>query len=134
MYIITTTTQVYDGWTNWTISEFTLWGVMDFPLFFLPSAYLLSRSLRYSVVAGTACMFVGSVLRCLPLLFPSVGHFTLLCHLGGFINAIGGPIAMAAPIQISAAWFPPNERTRATSISQMFNALGVMSLIYLVLL
>ena len=125
MYIITTTTQVYDGWTNWTISEFTLWGVMDFPLFFLPSAYLLSRSLRYSVVAGTACMFVGSVLRCLPLLFPSVGHFTLLCHLGGFINAIGGPIAMAAPIQISAAWFPPNERTRATSISQMFNALGV---------
>ena len=70
-------------------------------------------------------MFVGSVLRCLPLWFPSIGHFTLLCHLGGFINAIGGPIAMAAPIQISAAWFPPNERTRATSISQMFNALGV---------
>ena len=32
---------------------------------------------------------------------------------------------MAAPIQISAAWFPPNERTRATGISQMANALGV---------
>ena len=59
---------------------------------------------------------------------------------GSFINAIGGPIAMGAPIQISAAWFPPHvslllfhfklkthvqERTRATSIGQMFNALGV---------
>ena len=45
---------------------------------------------------------------------------------------------MGAPIQISAAWFPPHvcrfsklspkkfqERTRATSIGQMFNALGV---------
>ena len=59
---------------------------------------------------------------------------------GAIINAIGGPIAMGAPIQISAAWFPPHvsclpshfqldihvqERTRATSIGQMFNALGV---------
>ena len=32
---------------------------------------------------------------------------------------------MAAPIQISAAWFPPHQRTTATSVSQMFNALGV---------
>ena len=32
---------------------------------------------------------------------------------------------MGAPIQISATWFPPHERTRATSIGQMFNALGV---------
>ena len=32
---------------------------------------------------------------------------------------------MSAPIQISASWFPPHERTRATSIGQMFNALGV---------
>ena len=32
---------------------------------------------------------------------------------------------MSAPITISAHWFPPNERTRATSIGQMFNALGV---------
>ena len=34
-------------------------------------------------------------------------------------------MAMSAPMTISALWFPPNERTRATSIGQMFNALGV---------
>ena len=41
------------------------------------------------------------------------------------VNNISGPIAMSAPMTISALWFPPNERTRATSIGQMFNALGV---------
>ena len=65
------------------------------------------------------------IIRCLPLWFPSLGGFTILCHLGAFINGIGGPILMSAPIQISATWFPPQERTRATSISQMFNAVGV---------
>lgn len=32
---------------------------------------------------------------------------------------------MSAPIEISASWFPPKERTTATSIGQMFNVLGV---------
>ena len=32
---------------------------------------------------------------------------------------------MSASITVSALWFPPNERTRATSIGQMFNALGM---------
>ena len=41
------------------------------------------------------------------------------------MNGVGGPVAMSAPILISAAWFPAGERTRATSIGQMANALGV---------
>jgi len=114
------------GWTDSTIALFTLWGCLDYAIWFLPSALLLSRSLRYSVVAASFCMLAGACLRCLPLLIPSMeSSFTALCHAGSFINMIAGPIAMSAPIQISAAWFPPQERTRATSIGQMFNALGV---------
>ena len=84
--------------------------------------------------------------RCLPLWIPSLGGFEALAHLAAVLNGIAGPIAMSAPItvsglsavcrahpgliitrtlQISAAWFPPEERTRATSIGQMCNALGV---------
>ena len=48
----------------------------------------------------------------------SLPGFTLLCHLGAFINGIGGPILMAAPIQISAAWFPPEVFTNHFSVSQ----------------
>ena len=41
--------QVF-GWTDSTITLFTLWGTLDFPLFFFPSALLLRKSLRLSVV------------------------------------------------------------------------------------
>ena len=41
--------QVF-GWTDSTITLFTLWGTLDFPLFFFPSAVLLRKSLRLSVV------------------------------------------------------------------------------------
>jgi len=118
--------KVY-SWTDKTLTVFSLWGVVDFPIFFLPSAYLLSKSLRLSLVVGTTCVLVATVLRCLPLLVPSMGDqaFEYLCHVSAFVNAITGPIAMAAPIQLSSSWFPPNERTRATSISQMCNALGI---------
>ena len=64
-------------------------------------------------------------IRCLPLWFTSLKGFNTLAHLGSILTGISGPVAMSAPITISALWFPPNERTRATSIGQMFNALGV---------
>ena len=41
--------QVF-GWTDSTIALFTLWGCLDYAIWFLPSALLLSQSLRYSVV------------------------------------------------------------------------------------
>merc|ERR1711953_1541559 len=31
------------GWTDSTITLFTLWGTLDFPLFFFPSALLLKK-------------------------------------------------------------------------------------------
>ena len=65
------------------------------------------------------------IVRCLPLWFTSLKGFNTLAHLGSILTGISGPVAMSAPITISALWFPPNERTRATSIGQMFNALGV---------
>ena len=118
---------------------FNLWGVIMFFIFSPVSAYLLSVSLRYSVLGGIFLVFLGSTLRsdmdpiitlylwfrCLPLWFKSLGHVTAFTHLCSIVNNISGPIAMSAPMTISALWFPPNERTRATSIGQMFNALGV---------
>ena len=50
-------------WTDGTLSQFTLWAVLDFPLFFLPSAYLLSWSLRYSVLLASLCTVVGPTIR-----------------------------------------------------------------------
>jgi len=112
--------------------QFALWGCLDFPIFFLPAAFLLTYSLRGAVVAGCGCMALGASLRALPLLLPSLNlDFTLLCHAGAMLNMMGGPIAMAACPQISAVWFPPKERTTATAITQMsfFVGIGVSNLV-----
>lgn len=42
-----------------------------------------------------------------------------MIHLGQFITGIGGPVAMAAPPLVSAAWFPPEQRTTATAVSSL---------------
>ena len=95
--------QVF-GWTDSTIALFTLWGCLDYAIWFLPSALLLSQSLRYSVVifpskpkiypptlhlpkvAASFCMLAGACLRCLPLLIPSMeSAFTALCHASQYL-------------------------------------------------
>ena len=42
---------------------FNLWGILAFFIFSPMSAYLLSVSLRYSVLAASAAMFLGSTVR-----------------------------------------------------------------------
>ena len=51
------------GWTEKTLTGFTWWAVLDFPLFFLPSSFILSRSLRYSVLAASSCSVIGATIR-----------------------------------------------------------------------
>ena len=65
------------------------------------------------------CEFIGAGLRCIPLDDDHVNLETALIHLGQFITGIGGPIAMAAAPMVSAAWFPPEQRTTATAISSL---------------
>ena len=47
-----------------------------------------------------------------------------MCHLCAILNGIAGIIVFSAPSALSAAWFPPNERTTATAIGIAFNNLG----------
>ena len=51
-------------------------------------------------------------------------YFSISCHVCAIFNGISGVTIMAAPPLISSKWFPPNERTTATSINQAFNMLG----------
>ena len=60
---IAETVKAEYGWSDGTLSQFTLWAVLDFPLFFLPSAYLLSWSLRCSVLVASVCCVLGSTIR-----------------------------------------------------------------------
>ena len=51
------------GWSDGTLVFFNLWGVIMFFIFSPVSAYLLSVSLRYSVLGGTFMVFLGATVR-----------------------------------------------------------------------
>ena len=50
--------------------------------------------------------------------------FLIFAHIGSVWNGFAGAVVMAAPPAISAVWFPPEQRTTATAINQVFNNLG----------
>ena len=51
------------GWSNSTMVLFNLWGIIVFFIFSPVSAYLLSVSLRYSVLGATFMVFFGTTVR-----------------------------------------------------------------------
>ena len=50
-------------WTDGTLVLFNLWGILAFPVFVPLSSYLLSTSLRASVLLASTCLFLGSTVR-----------------------------------------------------------------------
>lgn len=117
---------VFPSWSEKTVSLFANWGSISFLVFMVPVLYLQNINLRSSIVLSSSFVALGTALRCLFLVFPSLSesNFTILCHISAVLNGIPGIIVTSAPPAVSAAWFPPDERVTATSISQMLNNIG----------
>jgi len=114
------------GWETETISIYANWGSIAFLVFMVPILYMQDISLRYTVLLSSGLMALATTLRCIFLVFPHIsnGNFTVLCHISAILNGIAGIVVTAGPAAVSAAWFPPQERVTATSISQMLNNIG----------
>lgn len=80
------------------------------------SHLFIISGLRVSVLLAAFFELIGTALRCFSL---SNKSQSLLIHIGQFVTGLGGPVAMAAPPLVSAAWFPPSQRTTATAISSL---------------
>jgi len=117
---------VFPKWTEGTVSLFANWGSISFLVFMVPVLYLQNINLRSSILLSSSLIALGTALRCVFLIFPSLSeeNFTILCHISAVLNGIPGIIVTSAPPAVSAAWFPPDERVTATSISQMLNNIG----------
>ena len=110
------------GWSDATVAMMANWGTITFMLAALPLSWMLeARGLRETTLLIAALVSCGSVLRTLST---DTLAFTVLSHAGSVLNGIAGVTIMAAPPALSAAWFPPEERTTATSINQVANLLG----------
>lgn len=111
------------------------WGPIIYVVLIPITTWLLTkhRGFNRTAILGYFLTFAGSIVRAIPSVVPSrkgtdlrrgKGGLALL-HVGQILNAAGGPIALGAATRMSAEWFPEGQRTRATAIVFVSNALGV---------
>ena len=106
-----------------TIQLLENYGTIFFIVFALPSAWALDRlGCRVPVLACCALMLACSVLRVLAR--DSAPGSLALVHLAMILDAVVGPVVMAAPSKLAADWFPPAERTVATALAALSNQSG----------
>lgn len=110
------------GFTQHDYEMLLNWGAIAILVAMPPFAWLMNTmGPRMPILAGGSLVFVGTVLRCLPLQ-PHVQKYVI--HFGQLLNSIGGcPVLSAAPL-ISNIWFPSSERITATSCMLLLGNLG----------
>ncbi|XP_042239360.1 solute carrier family 49 member 4 homolog [Homarus americanus] len=115
----------FPGWGSETVAMMANWGTITFVLFVTPMCWLMNtKGLRIGVLCCGILVAGGTVLRVISILTNSTTFFTSMCHICAIMVGIAGTLLMAAPPMIAAVWFPPNERTTATAVSQVLNQLG----------
>lgn len=120
---IETAVQYAYGWTNFEAPMMANWGCIMFLVAVVPLTKLAEQNMRLTVLVVSGCVALGTVLRCCHY-FASSYIFLISCHICAILNGIAGVTIMAAPPLISSHWFPPDQRTTATSINQAANMLG----------
>ena len=119
---IVTSIQYAYHWSNATVAMMANWGTITFVLFVFPLSYLLeTKGLRVTMMSVVSLVALGTVLRALRT---EDGLFLVLSHCGSILNGIAGAVVMSAPPALSAIWFPPDQRTTATCLSQVFTQIG----------
>ncbi|XP_071505804.1 solute carrier family 49 member 4 homolog [Diadema antillarum] len=117
------TAAVVLGWNPGQFALLANWG----PITFIISAFFFSwllhaKGLRASVLLTGGLLTLGLAIRCIPV---PVSMMKWTMNLGHVFIGLAGPVSMAAPTTISAAWFPVRERTTATAISATFQIVGI---------
>lgn len=120
----------YPALTNDAVLQLLNWG----PIIFIPLlpvfTWILTwkNGLSLSLRACAWLCFGGCLIRCIPCVMSSDARNTsaamLFLHAGQILNAAAGPIVMASPSRVSAVWFSPEWRTRATAIAYIGGNIG----------
>ncbi|KAL3831878.1 hypothetical protein ACJMK2_023575 [Sinanodonta woodiana] len=113
------------GWTDSTIALLSNWGPISYIIAAFPLSWLIDvKGIRWATLCMSFLIAVGTGLRCIT---SDPTKATWLIHVGQFLNGVAGPIAMGGPPMVSAEWFPPHQRTTATSILFVISTLGIGS-------
>ncbi|XP_063586186.1 solute carrier family 49 member 4 homolog isoform X2 [Penaeus indicus] len=115
----------FPGWGAETVAMMGNWGTIMFVVGIVPMCWLMeAKGLRAGVLACAGLVAAGTVMRIIPFATSSDVFFTVMSHLCAICVGLAATLVMAAPPTIAAVWFPPEERTTATAVSQVMNQLG----------
>ena len=110
-------------WDETTIALLGNWAnIMNIAAILPILWYFKTKGLRSSVILIGAMMVAGAAMRC--IFTSNIGIFTYSSHICAILNGIAGVVVFSAPPAVSAAWFPPEERTIATGVAIVSNNLG----------
>ncbi|XP_069980084.1 solute carrier family 49 member 4 homolog [Penaeus vannamei] len=115
----------FPGWGAETVAMMGNWGTIMFVVGIVPMCWLMeAKGLRAGVLACAGLIAAGTIMRIIPFATSSDVFFTVMSHLCAICVGLAATLVMAAPPTIAAVWFPPEERTTATAVSQVLNQLG----------
>ncbi|EPY32703.1 MFS transporter, FLVCR family, disrupted in renal carcinoma protein 2 [Strigomonas culicis] len=80
--------------------------------------------LRMAICLGATAEIVGALLKCLGAVSRKSNAGRVFLHMGQIFSGVGSPVATGCVSALSATWFEPAERTRATAAAVMFNSVG----------
>lgn len=120
------------GMTSRQLQLLSSWQPLVFLCMCIPIMKLVTRydGLRLAVRIGTAAEIVGACLKLIGALAKGSYAGLVFLHIGQIFSGVGSPVATGCVSALSATWFEPEERTRATAAAVLFNSVG-NSLCYL---
>ncbi|KAL7700946.1 Sugar transporter/Major Facilitator Superfamily [Lotmaria passim] len=120
------------GMSTRQLTLLSSWQPLVFLCMCIPIMKLVTRfdGLRLAVRIGTAAEIVGAVLKMIGASAKKSTAGLVFLHMGQVFSGIGSPVATGCVSALSATWFEPEERTRATAAAVLFNSVG-NSLCYL---
>ena len=121
------------------------WSIYFFPPLALVASWVLSleKGVKYAVIGMGVFSCVGATIVLVPSFVGKVagdvggsagklgptsglGHF--LVHLGQVVNSLATSMVFCAPCALSATWFPPYQRRRATAVGGLIPLMAGLTL------
>ncbi|XP_022084685.1 disrupted in renal carcinoma protein 2 homolog [Acanthaster planci] len=119
---IADTSKLVLNWTDGDIALLTNWGPITYVISGLFFSWILdTKGLRVSVVISSLLLFIGLGVRCFPV---GITNTKWTVNVGQILIGFASPVLNGAPTILSAAWFPPHQRTTATAVPTAFIYLG----------
>lgn len=118
--------EIFDGMSDAQLELLSSWQPVMYIIAFFPIMRLMTRhdGLRHTVRIGATSELIGASLKLLASLLSAKPFALYLLHVGQIFSAVASPVAIGAVSGLSAQWFEPHERTRATAAAVLSNNVG----------